>query len=137
MSVLSEASAGAEFTAARTITESDIARCARLTGDFGAHHISGLAGRPIAQGLLTAAVAPLLRGDPGFQLRTMSMKFLAPVFAGDTVTATVRVTGVEAQAGGGLALSLELSIGNQDGVPVLTATGTGLIVDPTATGERR
>lgn len=124
--------AGAELSAARTITESDIARCARLTGDYGAHHVSGLAGRPIAQGLLTAAVTPLLRGDAGFQLRTMSMKFLAPVFAGDTVTATLRITGTRPAEAGELELGLELSIGNQDGVPVITGTGTGVVGDPKA-----
>lgn len=126
-----ELTTGAELVATRTVTESDIARCAKLTGDFGAHHVSGLAGRPIAQGLLTAAVAPLLRGDVGFQLRSMSMKFLAPVFAGDTVTATVRITGVGPATGGPVEFGLELAIANQDATPVITGTGTGLFADPT------
>lgn len=123
---------GAELTASRTITESDIARCAELTGDFGAHHIAGLEGRPIAQGLLTAAITPLLRGDPGFHLRTMSMTFLAPVYAGDTVTAAVRIVGSTPRPDGGVDVDMQMVITKQDGTPVITATSAGFLDGPTA-----
>lgn len=124
--------AGAELTASRTITESDIARCAELTGDFGAHHVAGLEGRPIAQGLLTAAVTPLLRGDLGFHLRSMSMTFLAPVFAGDTVTASVRVLDSTARPDGGVEVGIQMAITKQDGTQVITATGAGHLDGPSA-----
>jgi 3-hydroxybutyryl-CoA dehydratase len=103
-----------------------------LTGDFGAHHITGMAGRPIAQGLLTAAVAPLLRGDDGFHLSSMEMTFLAPVYAGDTVTATVRITDTALDPTGELQVGLELAIGNQDDTPVITGVGTGRLLDAPA-----
>ena len=81
---------GTTLSATRTITSEDIAACARLTGDIGSHHVSGLAGKQMSQGLLTLALAPLFMRD-GVHMSELSIKFLAPVFAGDTVTATVEI----------------------------------------------
>lgn len=121
---LSELHAGTTLTAERTITESDIARCAKLTGDFGAHHVAGLGSRPIAQGLLLVAIAPLMRNDSGFHLQSMSLTFLAPVFAGDRITAEVGIVEVEPHDEGAT-VRLFLAVRNSDGVDVLNGEGAG------------
>jgi acyl dehydratase len=129
--VFDEPRTSPEFTAERAITDQDIDRCAELTGDFGAHHIAGTGGRRIAQGLLTVAMAPLMRNDHDFRIRSMSLMFLAPVFAGDTVTARVRVDDeVEGVR------QVRLSIRNQDGVEVVTGEGAGVFGVGTAAEGR-
>lgn len=85
---------GAVLRHGRTVTDADITRCADLTGDHGDHHVKGVGGRRMAQGLLTAATVPLLRGDGGFRFRSVSMVFLNPVFAGESLDAEARIEGV-------------------------------------------
>lgn len=130
MTHLDDLTNGAVLTATRTVSDADIDACAELTGDFGLHHVAGLAGRRIAQGLLVVAVAPLLRGEPDFALRAMSLTFRAPVYSGDTVTASVRVS--DADTGGSGEFGLELSVRNQDDVEVVTGTGVGVVHPPAA-----
>ena len=40
---------GTELTSRRTVTAADVAAVARITGDEGMHHLSGLAGRVVAE----------------------------------------------------------------------------------------
>ncbi|MGK5638499.1 MaoC family dehydratase [Streptomyces sp. URMC 126] len=113
-------------TATAVFGPEDIDTCARLTGDRGAHHMAGLGDRRMTQGVLTLTAVPLL-GDPGAHLREVSLTFLAPVRAGDTVTATVHATetereGVELPPDRAL-YRYELSVVGRDGEPVLTGTG--------------
>jgi acyl dehydratase len=124
---------GTELTSRRTIGAADVAAVARITGDQGMHHVSGLAGRQVAQGLLTVALAPLLGGGGGFRLGTARMTFLAPVFVGDTVTCAVSVTGVEAGPDGSRLVDLTLRITNQDAVEVVSGEGHGVL----PAGDRR
>jgi acyl dehydratase len=112
---------GTALTATRTITSEDIAVCGRLTGDFGSHHVSGLAGRQMAQGLLTLALAPLFLRD-GVHMSEVSVKFLAPVFAGDTITATVEIVDTADSPDGLVDLSCVVKVANSEGVPVLDGT---------------
>lgn len=122
---------GTELTSRRTISAADVAAVARITGDQGMHHVSGLAGRQVAQGLLTVALAPLLGGDGGFRLDTARMTFLAPVFVGDTVSCAVTVIRVEARPDGSRQVGLTLRITNQDGAEVVAGEGDGVLpVDP-------
>jgi len=113
---------GTELTSRRTVTGEDVAAVARITGDEGMHHISGLAGRQVAQGLLTVAFAPLLRTEQGFRLASARVTFLAPVFVGDTVSCTVTVGAMD-----GASVSFGLSIRNQDGAEVAVGEGVGTI----------
>lgn len=109
------------LTATRTITSEDIDTFGRLTGDFGSHHVNGMAGRQIAQGVLTLALAPLFLHD-GVHMSELSIKFLAPVFAGDTITATVQVVD-RANSSDGLAdLSCVVKVANSEGVAVIEGT---------------
>lgn len=118
-------------TTTRTLRAEDIDVCARLTGDLGAHHMGGHGDRRMAQGALTLSVVPLL-AEPGVHMRDLSLTFLAPVYAGDTVTATVRTTEADAQEVAAEAVELpadhalltcEISVVNGAGTPVLTGTG--------------
>ena len=122
MTAATDIGPGTELTSRRAVTAQDVAAVARITGDEGMHHVSGLAGRQVAQGLLTVAFAPLLRTEAGFRLETAQVTFLAPVFVGDTVACTVTVTGVD-----GPAVDFTLRICNQDDAEVAVGQGTGTL----------
>lgn len=128
-------------TNTRTLRTEDIDVCARLTGDLGAHHMGGHGDRRMAQGALTLSAVPLL-ADPGVHMRDLSFTFLAPVYEGDTVTATLRATEAGAgEAPAGTAqvpadralITCEISVVNDAGTPVLT--GTGIAELPRATAD--
>jgi cytochrome P450 len=120
-----ELAPGTELTSRRPVTREDVAAVARITGDEGMHHVSGLAGRQVAQGLLTVAFAPLLKTEAGFRLAAAEVTFLAPVFVDDTVVCTVTV---ESRDGGKVGFALRIA--NQDGTEVATGRGTGTLTDP-------
>jgi 3-hydroxybutyryl-CoA dehydratase len=92
---------GMSATFAKTITEADIVMFAGVSGDNNAIHIneefaaSTLFKGRIAHGMLSAsvisaAIANNLPG-PGTVYMSQSLRFRAPVRAGDTVRATVTV----------------------------------------------
>lgn len=120
---------GDSLTGSRTITDRDIEVCAELTGDFGAHHVAGLRGRKMAQGLLTVTAAPWLDGD-GVHVTAMDLRFLAPVYAGDTITASVTVAGLAERPDGGVTVEFAMTVANSGG-EVIRGTGTA-DVDPSA-----
>lgn len=89
-------------TVGRTITEADIVLHAGQTGDFFPHHLDAEwmstqpAGQRIAHGTLILSVAVgMTAGD--INPRSMSygydkIRFIKPVFIGDTITVTAVVT---------------------------------------------
>lgn len=91
-------------TTGRTITEADIVLHAGQTGDMYPHHMDAEwaatqpFGRRIAHGTLILAVAVgMTAGD--INPRAMSygydrVRFVAPVFIGDTITSTATITAV-------------------------------------------
>ncbi|SES49263.1 MaoC/PaaZ C-terminal domain-containing protein [Actinokineospora terrae] len=114
--------AGAALSARRTVSDDDIAACARLTGDFGAHHIGGVAGRKVAQGLLTLSGTPLL-ADDGVHVTGMDLRFLAPVFAGDEITTSVTV---DTRDGADITFTVVVTNATAE---VLRGTGTARVLD--------
>ena len=92
----------ASFT--KTITEGDVYGFAGITGDFNPVHVDRVAaeetrfGKRIAQGMLTASFISTVIGmklpGPGVIYVSQSLRFLAPVFIDDTITAEVEVTEV-------------------------------------------
>jgi len=86
---------------AKTISESDVYLFAGITGDFNPVHVNQTAaeatqfGQRIAHGILTAGLISTVQGmtlpGPGAIYVSQSLKFKAPVFIGDTITATVEV----------------------------------------------
>ena len=86
---------------AKTVTESDIALFAGVTGDFNAVHIDAEAakksvfGERIAHGMLSAGFISAVLGmrlpGPGSIYLSQTLRFTKPVRIGDTVTARVEV----------------------------------------------
>lgn len=92
---------GTRASLARTITASDVEQFAEITGDTNPVHLddeyaaeSRFGGR-IAHGILTAGLISAVLGTqlPGLGAIYLKqqLKFVAPVYIGDTITATVEV----------------------------------------------
>lgn len=90
----------AEFT--KTVAESDVYGFAGITGDFNPVHVDAVAaeasrfGQRIVHGMLTGAFVSTVIGmklpGPGVIYLSQSLRFTAPVFFGDTITARVEVS---------------------------------------------
>jgi 3-hydroxybutyryl-CoA dehydratase len=91
-----------EFT--KTVTDKDIRAFAEASGDINPIHLdeayakTTMFGGRIAHGILTAGFISAAFGSvfpgPGWIYVEQNLKFRAPVRIGDTVTATVTVTGL-------------------------------------------
>ena len=95
---------GDSASVTKTITEADIRTFGDLTGDHNPLHFDEEHARrtrfaqPISHGMLTGSlfspiIAHQLPGEGAIYL-SQSLRFVAPVFAGDTITALVTVTRV-------------------------------------------
>jgi 3-hydroxybutyryl-CoA dehydratase len=126
---------GQEAELVKTISEADVMQFARLTGDFNPLHVDEAAaqasrfGRRIAHGMLTASlICPVLGmklpGEGTVHLE-QSLRFLKPVYPGDTITAKVRVTEVD---GGRGRARLRTWCTNQDDAIVIE--GDALVMIP-------
>jgi len=125
---------GESASLTRTITEDDIVAFARLTGDTNPLHLDETYarttrfGRRIAQGLLTAGLISALLGTelpgPGAIYLEQSLKFVEPVYLGDTVTATVEVTAYREDKG---VVSLRTECVNQHGEQVISGEAVLLV----------
>ncbi len=95
----------AAFT--KTVTDADIVKYAEISGDTNPVHLDAdyaaatMFKERIAHGMLTAGYISAVFGTklpgPGSIYVNQSLKFKAPVKIGDTVTATVTVTGKVAE----------------------------------------
>ena len=102
-------SLGMEASVAKKITGQDIAAFAELSGDVNPVHLSDdfaaatIFKKRIAHGFLTGSLFSTVLGTklpgPGCIYLSQSMKFKAPVYIGDEVVATLRVTGLDAEKG--------------------------------------
>ncbi len=118
----------------RTITQEDIEKFAELTGDSNPVHLDGefakktRFGRRIAHGMWGASLISAVLGTtlpgPGTVYLSQSIKFQAPIYAGDTVTATVTVTKVRDDKP---ILTLDTTCTNQDGKVILTGEAAALL----------
>lgn len=115
----------------KTVTEADITLYAGYSGDFNPAHINavaaenGMFGRRIAHGMLSAGFISTVLGTqlpgPGTIYMGQELRFVKPVFIGDTVTATATVVERNEEKN---RLKLETVVTNQDGVPVITGFAT-------------
>jgi acyl dehydratase len=84
--------AGDRAVYTRTFTESDVALFGGLTGDMNPYHFdgefarAGRFGRPIVHGLLVGSMMTHVGGQWAWLASSMSFRFIAPVFVGDTIT---------------------------------------------------
>lgn len=98
-------SVGMEASYAKTITNDDILAFAGLSGDVNPVHLSDefaastIFKKRIAHGFLTGSLFSTVLGTklpgPGCIYLSQSMKFKAPVYIGDEVVATLKVTGLD------------------------------------------
>lgn len=115
----------ASFT--KTITEADIVLFAGVSGDTNPVHLNAeyakdtRFGQRIAHGMLSAALISTVIGTklpgPGAIYMSQSLRFTAPVFLGDTITATGTITAYEKKRG---RMTLSTVCTNQRGEEVVT-----------------
>jgi 3-hydroxybutyryl-CoA dehydratase len=126
---------GSSATMAKTITETDVVLFAGITGDFNPAHIDAVAaarsrfGGRIAHGMLSAGIISAVLGTrlpgPGSVYLSQSLRFTRPVRIGDTVTAEVTVTALNAEK---RRVTLATVCRNQDGETVID--GEALVLMP-------
>ncbi len=123
----------AEFT--KTITESDISHFIAITADVNPLHVdAGFAARtffkkPIAHGMLSAGlfshVLGMIMPGTGAIYRSQTLDFHRPVYAGDTITATLEITRIDPQDE---VIEMQGQITNQDGETVISGTSTATLL---------
>ena len=96
---------GMTASTGKTITEADILMYAAVSTDTNPVHLNaevaaaGMFGQRIAHGMLSAGLISAVLGTklpgPGTIYMGQSLRFRQPVKIGDTVTATVEVTGLD------------------------------------------
>lgn len=126
-----EINVGDVATFSKTVTEADVVNFAGVSGDFNPAHLNeaaakeGIFGRRIAHGMLSASFISTVLGTqlPGEGTIYMGqeLRFVKPVFFGDTVTATCTVTEKIEEKN---RLKIETVVTNQDGEPVITGFAT-------------
>jgi acyl dehydratase len=128
-----EAGTTAHFS--KTITREDIQAFAEVSGDYNPLHLDeefarGTAfGRPVAHGMLLASfvsrmVGMQLPGAGALWVR-QSFRWPLPVFAGDTVDVTLRVTH---KSTGTNTIIVEVNAVNQDGKNVMNGEGAVMLL---------
>lgn len=129
---------GDRASVTKTITEDDIQTFGDLTGDHNPLHFDDEHARrtrfrrPISHGMLTGSlfssiIAHQLPGEGAIYL-SQSLRFVAPVFAGDTITAELTVTRVREDK---QIITLEGVARNQRGEVVITGESVVLVEDLT------
>jgi 3-hydroxybutyryl-CoA dehydratase len=110
----------------KTFTESDVITFAEISGDHNPIHVdpkfaaSSRFERQLVHGMLTAGMISAVLGmqlpGPGCIYLKQELNFRAPVFFGDTITASVTVTKVREDKP---IVTLETVCTNQDGTEVI------------------
>lgn len=128
---------GDQASTAKTISESDVYLFAGITGDHNPAHVNEVYasqtrfGRRIAHGILSAglisAVLAMKLPGPGTIYLGQELKFVRPVYFGDTITATCTVSELLPEKN---IARLETVCTNQDEAVVIKGTAT--VMPPSA-----
>ena len=119
----------------KTVSEEDIVAFARATGDEQPLHLDDsyaaktrfkrrLAHGMLSAGLISAALGTKLAPQATVVYLSQSLRFLRPVFPGDTVTAKLEVTSVDIEKS---IVTCSTECVNQDGESVLTGEARVLL----------
>lgn len=118
----------------KTLTETDIYGFAGISGDFNPIHVNRIEaeksrfGRQVCHGMLVASLISAGIGmklpGPGAIYLEQNLKFLKPVFVGDTVTAQVEVASVDADR-----LALITTVVNHEGELVISGDARVMVSD--------
>ena len=122
---------GTQATLSRTITEDDILLFALVSGDHNPIHLDAeyaeksLFGKRIAHGFLIGSLISAVLGNdmpgPGSIYLGQTLKFLAPIHIGDTVTVLVKVVAIREDK---RTITLHTDCTNQHGTLVLSGEAT-------------
>lgn len=106
---LAELTIGDSASVTRTLTQDDIDAFARISGDDNPAHVdpdwaaSSVFKARVAHGVLTAGLVSAALGTelpgPGAIYLSQTLKWTAPVYPGDALTATVTVSAIDQQKG--------------------------------------
>ncbi len=112
---------------AKTITDDDVRMFAQATGDLNPLHLDeeyaakSRFGRRVAHGMLSAGMISAVLGTelpgPGTIYLGQTLKFLAPVYLGDSITATVTLADYNREKG---RMTFHTVCTNQDGAEVVS-----------------
>ncbi|QAT48834.1 MaoC family dehydratase [Caproiciproducens sp. NJN-50] len=99
---IDELKIGDSASVSKTVSESDVYLFAGITGDFNSAHVNeeaakeGVFHRRVAHGMLTASFFSTVLGTklpgPGSIYLGQEVRFVKPVYLGDTITASVTVS---------------------------------------------
>lgn len=127
---------GQSASLTRTVTAEDVASFAQVSGDTNPVHLDEAYasttrfGKRIAHGLLSLSYLSAVLGTrfpgPGTIYLSQNVSFLAPVYLGDTITATVTVKKFRPEKA---ILWLATECYNQDGVKVLDGEAVCMVRD--------
>ena len=125
---------GMKASTSKTITETDVILFAGVSTDINPVHLDeeaakkGIFGKRVAHGILVSGLISAVLGNklpgPGSIYMGQELKFLAPVFIGDTVTAEVEIIELIPEK---KRIKLNTTCVNQDGKVVIA--GTALIMN--------
>ena len=126
---------GDKFSTSKQITDSVVRAFADLSGDYNPIHIdeefakTTRFGRRIAHGMISGALISAVLGYEFKERRivylSQTMKFVAPVFIDDTVTATATVTNIRKDKN---IVTLETVCTNQNGETTLKGEAVVMIL---------
>ncbi|MBP6004729.1 MAG: MaoC family dehydratase [Pyrinomonadaceae bacterium] len=117
-----EINIGQQFSTSREVTDELVRKFAEVSGDYNPIHLdeefakTTRFGRRIAHGMLSGAFISAVLGNEFKDMKivylSQTMKFTAPVFLGDTVTATATITNIRTDKN---IVTLETICTNQNG----------------------
>ena len=121
---------GDKFSTSKKITDAVVRAFAELSGDFNPIHLDEefakqtMFGKRIAHGMISGALISAVLGNEFREKKivylSQTMKFIAPVFIDDTVTATATVIDIRQDKP---IVTVETVCTNQDGQSVVKGEG--------------
>ena len=126
---------GDQFSTSREVTDEVIRKFAEVSGDFNPIHLdeefakATRFGKRIAHGMLSGAFISAVLGNEFRERKivylSQTMKFVAPVFIGDTVTATGTITNIREDKN---IVTLETVCTNQNGQTLVKGEAAVMIL---------
>ena len=126
---------GDKFSTERHVTDEVIRKFAEVSGDYNPIHLdeefakTTRFGRRIAHGMLSGAFISAVLGNEFRERKivylSQTMKFTAPVYIGDTVTATGTITNIRRDKG---IVTLETICTNQNGETLVKGEAVVMIL---------
>jgi 3-hydroxybutyryl-CoA dehydratase len=126
---------GDTFSTTREVTDEVVRKFAEVSGDFNPLHLdeefakTTRFGRRVAHGMLGASYISAVLGNE-FHGKTViylsqALKFTAPVYIGDTVTATATITAIREDKN---IVTLATNCTNQNGETLITGESVAMVL---------